>query len=350
VEKSTEYKGVYRWGDDGTWGFRARDIDGTQTSRSGYSSELEAHLAHLEFKENIRNRQRGDYTRYTVKQFFEMYIGERTKAGKLKEVSALNYRVTLRRHLRPIHDTRIGELKRETVKDLLYELAEQSPVVANKARLHLRVLIRYAIDLGAIPREKDPMVRIDPFKQDAPKKGVLEVEDIPRLLGACNPDEKIVVVLGLFAGLREKEIFELTWERVDLKGRWIAITDAKTRAGNRRVPIIGPLEELLREYRRGSTELQGPVVRNLKYHLWPSNTFPAIRERAGLKGVKTHGLRHTFGTLIADSGTPPQVLCQLMGHTRYQFTFDRYYHARTETLEEGMRGLEAVCKKVCKIS
>ncbi|WP_295585547.1 tyrosine-type recombinase/integrase [uncultured Lamprocystis sp.] len=51
-----------------------------------------------------------------------------------------------------------------------------------------------------------------------------------------------------------------------------------------------------------------------------NNGFRAARERAGLKDMREHDLRHTFGDRAADVGIPQDIVAVLLGHRRQGIT------------------------------
>ena len=48
--------------------------------------------------------------------------------------------------------------------------------------------------------------------------------------------------------------------------------------------------------------------------------FKAALKRAGLRDLRFHDLRHTYGTLMAAAGTPLRTLQGWMGHRDYKTT------------------------------
>ena len=48
--------------------------------------------------------------------------------------------------------------------------------------------------------------------------------------------------------------------------------------------------------------------------------FNTARDAAGVRKVRFHDLRHTYGTLMASAGVPLRVLQGLMGHASYTTT------------------------------
>ena len=53
--------------------------------------------------------------------------------------------------------------------------------------------------------------------------------------------------------------------------------------------------------------------------------LPAL-ERAGLRRVRFHDLRHTFGSLLIQEGAPLTYVRDQMGHSSIKITVDTYGH------------------------
>lgn len=55
-------------------------------------------------------------------------------------------------------------------------------------------------------------------------------------------------------------------------------------------------------------------------------TFRAITERAGLRRVRLHDLRHTTATLLLAQGVPARVVMEILGHSQVSVTLNTYSH------------------------
>ena len=172
-------------------------------------------------------------------------------------------------------------------------------------------------------------------------------------------------MLGRFCGLRIAEAFGLVWSDIDLQARTVTIcrqlqyingiymlTPVKTRNGRRTVYMA----EQLAEYLETLKERTEKAAENMKERraqrerLIPDsaggfvsslqlvNSTPGgemrtpnsmkrhvkqLRDEHGIN-FKFHYLRHTYGTRMAEMGTPPHLLCSQMGHASSKVT-ERYY-------------------------
>jgi integrase len=55
--------------------------------------------------------------------------------------------------------------------------------------------------------------------------------------------------------------------------------------------------------------------------------FAKLIEKAEVKVIKFHGLRHTSATLALKAGVPVKVVSERLGHKRTEITLDVYAHA-----------------------
>lgn len=57
-----------------------------------------------------------------------------------------------------------------------------------------------------------------------------------------------------------------------------------------------------------------------------------LADRAGLKGVLLHSLRHSYGSYLLSKGVPLPTVSKLMGHSSTRVTAEVYSHALTSDM------------------
>lgn len=112
---------------------------------------------------------------------------------------------------------------------------------------------------------------------------------------------RVAILMMAVLGARRGEICDLTWDRVDLAGRWVEL-DGKT--GPRRVPLPDHLVVELSRLPRDSTYMLGVV---------PSTARRGLA--SVLQGVGTHALRRGAVDRLARSGVDVGTAARLLGHS-----------------------------------
>jgi integrase len=95
-----------------------------------------------------------------------------------------------------------------------------------------------AIDWGKT--ERNPVKRVEFFRENSVKERILTDEEIKRLMEAANCSEseylKLFLIIALNTGMRRTEILSLKWENVNFTKRFILIEDSKS-GKSRKVPM-----------------------------------------------------------------------------------------------------------------
>jgi integrase len=85
-----------------------------------------------------------------------------------------------------------------------------------------------------------------------------------------------------------------------------------------------------------ATALGRPLDHNNIVH----RQFHSALEKAGLRRIRFHDLRHTCASLLINEGVSPKYIQRQLRHESIQTTFDRYGHLFPETNEEAARVLD----------
>lgn len=137
---------------------------------------------------------------------------------------------------------------------------------------------------------------------------------------------EVPVALAALAGLRYGELMGARAQDLDWDTEEILVKGTKTHR-DRRVPLSPELQEILRRHPSAAR-----LVRMPDHH---SNTLRELKRycrKAEVPEVSWHPLRHTFGTLLAASGSDVPTIGRLMGHRPGSPITLRYLHTDPERM------------------
>jgi integrase len=278
----------------------------------------------------------------TVGQAGQRYL-EHKRAFGLKRGTLMDYESTLRVHLVPFFGKRgLDEIDVTLVEDFIY--AKQDEGKAPKSILNYLGLLHSIFGHG-LKREwcmRNPVALAD--KPRVPRNTdirFLSLEELEAILEATEPTplgrtDRLVFLAAAMTGLRRGEVVALRWQDVDWQSNVIRVRRTftrgefgtpKSRRSSRAVPLAPRLRSEL-EAHCGTTPYREELDLVFAHPasgqvLDPSKLrkrFRACARRAGLRPVRFHDLRHTFGTQMAAAGAPLRAIQEWLGHSDFRTT------------------------------
>lgn len=183
----------------------------------------------------------------------------------------------------------------------------------------------------------------------------MTLEEIKRVLSACDHEWRGIVLFGLYSGQRLGDIRSLTWRSVDMQKWDLKLVTGKT--GRRMViPIVKPLQDYL---------LSLPSEDDPQAPLFPkafsakrvgalSNQFREILVEAGLATPRTHqkvkqgrafkrevselsfhSLRHSAVTFLKASGASDVMAREIVGHDS-EAVSRKYTHLSSDDIRKAI--------------
>lgn len=169
-------------------------------------------------------------------------------------------------------------------------------------------------------RKKYPWV---PFTKD-------EVEDLHQN-ALAKGDEPLanLILIGAYTGLRIEEICSLKKADVNTDKRSITIVNAKTKAGERTIPIHSDIAVKVEALKQSSSDdflLSGLTLNKYGDR---SNAigkrFGRLKFQLGHPETKVfHSIRKTFTTLLENAGITENVAADIVGHEKPRITYGLY--------------------------
>jgi integrase len=144
---------------------------------------------------------------------------------------------------------------------------------------------------------------------------------------------RLFIEIGLATGARRRAIEELRWEQVDLDNKLIRFNpEGRVQTAKRR-PTVPISDGLLEWLQWAKAESKTPFV------LFDSSgiirPFNAAVQRAGLKNVVPHTLRHTWATWAAQAGVSIYDIAGILGD-HFSTVVQRYAHHDPEHLRSAV--------------
>lgn len=225
-----------------------------------------------------------------------------------------------------------------------------APRTINKHIFLMNRLLNMARHWGLIPFNSFENRRLRRLPIGDFSQRFLTHEEIARLLAACDADSsphiREFARLLLLTGARYGEALGMVWRDIDRPMRLWRVPRAK--GGRSRHIVLGSaaLDTLddVRDCNRRlglPTGLQDPVfvspVTGTHYRHFHS-AWIRCRKRAGLTDVRLHDLRHTYASILINSGATLHEVQRLMGHHNIAVT-ERYAHLLPSTLHARVEGI-----------
>jgi len=238
------------------------------------------------------------------------------------------------------------------------ELWIESLSLAPKSKVHIRgvlsILWDFAMWRADVPTERNPMelVRIKGATKRTRKPRSLTVEEFQRFVRQLGEPFRTMALLCVCFGLRISEALGLKWSDIDWldgklrveRGIVAQITDdVKTSESRRSLHIDGAMLQALKLWKQTS-QFSGPddwmfaspvQLGRLPWsydQVW--RMYQKAGAKAGIGGLGTHSLRHTYRSWLDAVGTPIAVQQKLMRHADIRTTMNIYGDVVTDEMAQ----------------
>jgi integrase len=324
---------------------------------AGYFTKRTAEDWLIEFLDGARRDAAAGFvpTGVTFAEVAEEYLRFAEQDRGCKPSTIRGYRSQLNAHLLPAFGaTRIEEITGPDIERWRAGITGSRaarPVLSNKTKNHQLVLLhaifRRAVKVYGLPR--NPLDNVDRYRVRA--SGDIEVfspEEVWALVRAATSEaDSAIFLTAAFTGLRRGEILGLRWRDVDFDASTIRVR-ASYAAGHlttpksgkvRAVPLAPDVASALarigqRTRFTGEDDFVFAGERGLPLNGDAlSSRYERALKAAGLRRLRFHDLRHTFGTRMIREADIRRVQ-EWMGHADIQTTMKYlHYESRKEAAQ-----------------
>jgi integrase len=338
---------------DKVWRFYWWENGKRQSKTLGrFKTKAAAWSAAKPLREEMETQQDGGTQAPTLNTLITRY---RTERMPTRSDTKRSYETWIHNHIIPKWgDCVITDLEPRPVELWLGTLK-----LAPKSKTHIRGLLRNLWDFAAwsgdVPSERrNPieLVRIKDASKRTKTPRSLTVEEFRQFAQQLMEPFRTMALLCCCLGLRISECLALKWSDVDwLNGKLLIergivcqkVDEVKTAESRKQLVIAAELLTALNTWRQASQfSAPGDWVFASPFQLghlpWSYDqvwrVYQKAAKAAGIGGIGTHSLRHTFRTWLGSVGTPVGVQQRLMRHADVRTTMNIYGDAVTADMAD----------------
>ena len=281
-----------------------------------------------------------EYTR----EWFETF-----KAPNLKPTTCSGYRSNLTKHIYPFFGKmRLDEITTEDIQRFLNEKESLARNTVHTMFVLLGEALESAYEDKLIPVDPSKSKRLSITSKGKTERDALRPEQLRSIIRAMSSaslsdDERRLLALFIFTGMRRGEVLGLKWEDVDFKKKLIhvqrnvtyphnqpIITTTKTKSGKRAIPLDDRLTEFLKPIGAEGYILGGdqPITNMVFRRLYDS-----IEKQIDFFGATPHVFRHSYITNLARADIDLKTIQRISGHANISTTLNIYTHSHEEEVQ-----------------
>jgi integrase len=273
-------------------------------------------------------RATGHHTNFTdhIDEWLELSsVTEKTKDMRRADVSRFAEKFPI-----------VQEITRKSVQSWVLSLVQtgMAPQTAQRTISGLRGYWRYLQSIEVAPEDALPFERLEIPKRQSRKQSSYRPFDPSEVLTLLDHAVKKndtelsdLIRLGMWSGCRIEELCAL--KVVDVKGNFFSVTDAKTAAGRRDVPIHSELATTISSLI--GTRKGGYVLKTLTPNKYGDRSnaigkrFGRLKREAGFSQSHVfHSIRKTVVTILENKGVTENIVADIVGHEKPRITYGLY--------------------------
>jgi integrase len=316
--------------------YRKRSPENSRAGARAYEAALRQRLARgedIDGKRQLSERQ--TFAEFAGNWFNEYVVSNNKPSEQRTKKYVLSASLVPFFGRMAVSEIGVRDIERYKAALLLEGLSRKT---INNRLTVLRKCLHTAFDWLAI---KGTPPKIEWLKCPPPHTDYLTPDDCKLLLRHASGIIGEMILSALRTGMRQGEIKGLQWSSIDWLNRSLTVrhtySDHTKSLGSpkgnreRHIPLDVDLEDALGARKRATGYVFLDALGRPFDHYRLSAALAKICERAGLRKIGWHTLRHTFASHLAMNGTPLNIVQALLGHASIEMTM-RYAHVAPSAL------------------
>lgn len=283
------------------------------------------------------------------KDLYEQWFNKKIEPAKEPKTIA-DYRSICHKHLIPLFgNTKVRSIKRSHGDELIVQLRRDG--LANKTSNKIIAVFKQIMTYAEIEEYcvKSPLRHFSMLKANNGRVDFLSKQEVIQLLRA-NVNQAIypLLVVALNTGMRIGEIAGLCWDRLNFDTDTIEVSRTFTRSGLknstktnlvRYIPMNTDVKEIFRQLMKFQKCPRYVFVNKEGQPYNPDHFsgryFQRALDRAGVRRINFHVLRHTYASHFMMNGGNAYDLQKILGHTKFEMT-TKYAHLSPQHLRKAI--------------
>lgn len=330
-------------------------IGDKQVWRFGGSTRKEAERLLSEWVADVNNGTYAKPKKIMFRDFAEEWL-QNYAFGVVKESTYRSYHNVIKNHVIPqLGHYPLQLITTRVVQQFIVHILKigKTHKTANNLLVLLKTMFRVASEWSYTRTNSASSIK--PFRVDQKEMDFLQPHEVQLLMKYADEPFRTIFVTAAFTGMRRGEVLALQWGDCDFRSNrifvrrslyWLCNDEMEQRKDKKRWRFVSPKTERSRR-----TIVMSPTLKKaLEIHrinspvseqdlvfcntrgnpLDPDNLvkreFHATLDRAGLRRIRFHDLRHTYTSILISAGFNPKFIQSQVGHASIQTTIDRYGH------------------------
>lgn len=286
-----------------------------------------------------------------LKEFAEDFLNK--KKFELRPKTFENYkRWYLEKHILPkFGNLRIDSISKKEIEKFHNSFSPKIPIIGNRILTVLISMFNLAVSWEII--EKNPALSIKKFNENKRERYLTEkeIKDLWTALDQeTNKINSNIIKLILLTGSRKSEVLTARWQDFDLVNKvWFKPAILTKQKKSLHIPLNDEAVEIISDLKKAivkDDELDNckeEVVSNNQFLFYNTKTKTNVKDikrfwqkicaKANIKNATIHDLRHTFASILVNSGVGLEVIGRLIGHSSIRTT-QRYAHLTNDALRK----------------